>query len=147
MLIMVIILGYIFHWDWNGLFGGYPKITTKGKITESEQPPAKTLWDWLLLLAVIAIPLAAGLGAAWFTAKFNEQQNLIGHVIASDNQRETALQEYIKAMSELLLVQRVRSPSLGKLSGVFPVLVYRLAGKFVQTSITLPPSLGAPTTS
>jgi hypothetical protein len=65
---------------------------------KSEHLP-KTLWDWLGLLAVLAIPVVVGFGAAWFTA----QQGKVSAEQNTDNQHETALQAYIDKMSELLL--------------------------------------------
>ena len=64
----------------------------------------KTLWDWLNLLGVLAIPVVVGLGAAWYTA----QQGKVSDRENTDNQRETALQAYIDKMSELLLVYHLR---------------------------------------
>ncbi len=65
----------------------------------------KTLWDWLGLLAALAIPVVVGFGAAWFTAlqgKVSDREN-------TDNQREAALQTYIDKMSELLLEKQLRT--------------------------------------
>lgn len=61
----------------------------------------KTLWDWLQLLI---IPFALALIAILFNRaeRKNEQS------IASDNQQEAALQDYIKEMSELLLHEKLR---------------------------------------
>jgi uncharacterized protein YjbI with pentapeptide repeats len=64
----------------------------------------KTLWDWLQLLAALAIPVVVGFGVAWYTAnqgKVSERDN-------KDSQREAALQEYITRMSELLLEKNLR---------------------------------------
>lgn len=80
-----IVGGYWFRWNWTGF-------------------PAKTEWDWLNLLGVIAIPIVVGLGAAWYTA----QQGRVSNRENTDNQRETALQAYIDKMSELLLVNNLR---------------------------------------
>jgi Tfp pilus assembly protein PilN len=80
IIVIAAIGGYFFNWNWTGI-------------------KEKTLWDWLGLLAVLAIPIVVGLGVAWFTAqqgKLSEQEN-------KDNQRETALQAYIDKMSELIL--------------------------------------------
>jgi uncharacterized protein YjbI with pentapeptide repeats len=96
-LIVVVVLGYCFNWPWVGVSGGNSKITTT--TTATEQPPAKTLWDWLNLLGVLAIPVVVGFGAAWFTA----QQGKVSERENKDNQREKALQDYIDKMSELLL--------------------------------------------
>jgi len=81
-LIVVIALAYIFKVNIPGLHG-------------------KTLWDWLQLLI---IPLALAVIAILFnrSERKNEQR------IASDNQQEAALQEYIKELSELLLERNLR---------------------------------------
>ena len=65
----------------------------------------KTLWDWLNLLGVLAIPAVVGLGAAWYTV----QQGKVSTRENTDNQRETALQAYIDKMSELLLEKHLRT--------------------------------------
>ena len=104
-----------FGWDWTGFTSGVSKVTTTmitpGTTTTTpkatvatEQQPAKTLWDWLGLLGVLAIPLVVGLGAAWYTA----QQGKVTDRENTDNQRETILQAYIDKMSELLLEKRLR---------------------------------------
>jgi uncharacterized protein YjbI with pentapeptide repeats len=82
--IVGIVGGYFFNWGWTGI-------------------KTKTLWDWLNLLAVLAIPVLVGLGAAWFTARQNHELD-----IAVDNQQEAALQNYIDKMSELLLEKNLR---------------------------------------
>lgn len=93
-LIVGIIGGYIFNWDWTGLnatdFTSTPQNITK---TIAYQPE-KTLWDWLNLLAVFAIPIVVGFGAVWYTARQSHDLQ-----ITADNQRETALQAYIDKMT------------------------------------------------
>jgi hypothetical protein len=64
----------------------------------------KTLWDWLQLLAALAIPVVVGFGAAWFAM----QQGKVSTAENTDNQRETALQAYIDRISELLLHEKLR---------------------------------------
>jgi len=59
----------------------------------------KTLFDWLNLLGVLAIPIVVGFGAAWFTM----QQGRVSERENKDNQLEAALQAYIDNMSELIL--------------------------------------------
>ena len=83
VVIVLIIIGYRF--DWTG-FNGNNKS-------------GKTLWDWLQLLAALAIPLVVGFGAVWFTTR----QGKVADAENKDNQRETALQAYIDKISELLL--------------------------------------------
>jgi hypothetical protein len=110
VVIFLIIAGYWF--DWTG-FNGYNKVTTvhtingtnAGIFTKTEEyQPGKTLWDWLNLLGVLAIPVVVGIGAAWYTA----QQGRASERGNTDNQRETALQGYIDKMSELLLEKHLR---------------------------------------
>lgn len=86
---LLIYAGYQFNWEWTGF----------GVETSEPKQHAKTLWDWLNLLGVLAIPVIVGLGVAWYTsqqAKVSDREN-------TDNQREIALQAYIDKMSELLL--------------------------------------------
>ena len=64
----------------------------------------KTLWDWLNLSCVLAIPLVVGFGAVWFT----NRQAKVADAENTDNQRETAFQAYIDKMSELLLHEKLR---------------------------------------
>jgi uncharacterized protein YjbI with pentapeptide repeats len=70
----------------------------------------KTLWDWLQLLAALAIPVAIALGTAWFSYQQNqtslqisERQHESDQAIALDQQRETTLKTYLDDMSDLLL--------------------------------------------
>jgi uncharacterized protein YjbI with pentapeptide repeats len=93
-LIVAIILTYIFNINVSGLHG-------------------KTLWDWLQLLIIPAV-LAVGGYLFNYTMSKNERnaadrRNQTEREIAQDNQRETALQEYIDKMSELLLHEKLRS--------------------------------------
>ncbi len=111
VLIALIVEGYIFNWDWTGLSGfngisvATEVATTPQKITRTivyqVYQPGKTLWYWLQLLI---IPLALAVIAIFFnrSERKNEQK------IASDNQQEAALQEYLKEMSELLLHEKLR---------------------------------------
>src|SRR6266436_4435470 len=64
----------------------------------------KTLWDWLNLLGVLAIPVVVGFGAVWFTTR----QGKVADAENKDNQREAALQAYIDKISELLLEKHLR---------------------------------------
>ena len=101
---LIIILGYWFKWDWTGLNAHIgPNV--------QQYQPGKTLWDWLNLLAVLAIPLAVGFGTLWFTTQQSKTQDAENE----DNQRERALQEYIDKMSDLLLKENLRH-SIFKLS-------------------------------
>lgn len=68
----------------------------------------KTVWDWLQLLAFLAIPLAVALRTAWFSAS----QNQTSLLILQDQQQETTLQTYLDRMSELLLNNHLSTSSL-----------------------------------
>src|SRR5947209_4528811 len=107
-LIVALLGGYLFSWDWTGFNGGENKITitstSKGTTTAKELQPARTLWDWLGLLATLAIPIVVGFGVAWFTT----QQGKVSNAENKDNQREDALQTYIDKISELLLHEKLR---------------------------------------
>lgn len=92
-VVVLLILHLVFgmQWaDWTGL-GEYT-----GPLTKDQR--GKTLWDWLGLLI---IPVVLALGAIWFnkSEKKNEQ------ILATDRQRESALQNYIDKLTELLLNQ------------------------------------------
>jgi uncharacterized protein YjbI with pentapeptide repeats len=107
-IIVFILLGYLLKWDWTGFnehFG--PNV--------QQYQATKTLWDWLQLLAVLAIPVVVGLGAAWFTrvqqqsdTEAAEKRAQTEREIALDNQREAALQAYIDNLSALLLDRALR---------------------------------------
>jgi uncharacterized protein YjbI with pentapeptide repeats len=106
-VILLIVLGYLFKWDWTGFNNGTSQITitspSNGNYRATLSQPSKTLWDWLQLLAVLAIPVVVGLGAAWFTV----QQGKVKDRDNKDNQREKALQDYIDKISELLLKEHL----------------------------------------
>jgi Pentapeptide repeats (8 copies) len=87
LVVLVILGGYKFNWDWTGF-----------------NRPSKTLWDWLQLLSALAIPVVVGFGAVWFTLR----QGKVANAENTDNQRESALQAYIDKMSELLLEKNLR---------------------------------------
>src|SRR5260221_6807826 len=130
--ITLIIVGYWF--DWAG-FSGYNKIivahtisgTNAGTVIRTEEyQPGKTLWDWLQLL-IIPVVLAVGGYVINLTISRGEQEATRQRAqsereaadkraeterkIASDNQREAALQAYINEMSELLLHENLRESS------------------------------------
>lgn len=58
------------------------------------------MWDWLQLLI---IPVVLAIGGYFFNLATSRNE----HKIASDNQREAALQAYIDKVSELLLHERL----------------------------------------
>ena len=71
--------------------------------------PEKTLWDWLQLLAALAIPVVIAMGTLWFSA----QQGEASTRIAQDQQQESALQAYLDHMSDLLLNNKLHESQLG----------------------------------
>jgi Pentapeptide repeats (8 copies) len=98
-LIVSFIGGYFFNWTWTG-FGPYTPPT-------SNFQREKTLYDWLQLAI---IPVALAIGGYLFnytTSRFEREatqaRDKTERDIATDNQREAALQDYIDKMSELLL--------------------------------------------
>jgi uncharacterized protein YjbI with pentapeptide repeats len=122
VLIAFAFLVYKFGWNWTGFNGGYSKITktstAHGVTTTTVQPLTKTFWDWVQLLAELAIPVVVGFGVAWFTTKqtraqaqaseaANKQRHETELQITTDNQREAALKAYIDKMSELLLTNNL----------------------------------------
>jgi len=105
-LVVVVILGYHFNWDWAGLGSYSPPLK------ENNFQRGKTLWDWLQLL-IIPVVLAVGGYVFNYTASRNEQKSTqlrdqTERDIAADNQRENALQAYLDKLSELLLVNDLR---------------------------------------
>jgi len=108
--VVVVVIALVFALVWfNGTgFDGYNQVTTAhtisgpsaGTVVRTEvYQPGKSLWDWLQLLGVLAIPVAVGFGTVWFT----RQQHQTDIQIALDNQREEILQNYIDKMATLLL--------------------------------------------
>ena len=92
LVLLVILGGYKFNWDWTG-FNGSNK--------------SRTLWDWMQLLIV---PIVLALGATLFNrAITHNEQNIADQRyineqnIALDKQREDLLQVYLDRMSDLLL--------------------------------------------
>jgi uncharacterized protein YjbI with pentapeptide repeats len=59
----------------------------------------KTLWDWLQLLGILAIPLVV----AGATLYFTQQQAQISYTGSLEQQQETTLENYLDRMSSLLL--------------------------------------------
>ncbi len=112
VFVVPIAMAYTFHWDWTG-FTSSQKTTTTTEVTQLsnakkvtttvEDQPAKTFWDWLQLLGVLAIPVMVGAGAAWFSYR----QTLSASRLAEDQQREDAFQDYIDKISELLLKEKL----------------------------------------
>jgi uncharacterized protein YjbI with pentapeptide repeats len=117
VFIVVLILGYWLNWDWTGL-GPYTPPTQTSNVQRG-----KTLWDWLQLLF---IPIMLAFGGFWLNQlqksreekateertkieqEATEKRAEVEREIAEDNQRETALQDYIMKISELLLHENLR---------------------------------------
>jgi hypothetical protein len=121
VLIVFVFLVLLFGWDWTGFSGGYSTVTTHrvihGVSTDTQQPPAKTLWD---LLQLLIVPIILAIGGFWLNQiqksrdeKATEQRDQTEREIAADNQREAALQAYIDKMSELLLEKKLRESAEG----------------------------------
>lgn len=68
--------------------------------------PAKTLWDWLQLLIIPAV-LAVGVTI------FNRLLDKRSRDIATDQQQETALQNYLNEMSKLLTTNELKDSKPG----------------------------------
>jgi uncharacterized protein YjbI with pentapeptide repeats len=103
-LIVVIVLGYWFNWPWVGVNGGYSKITTTPQGTNTEYSPGKTLWNWLELLGVLAIPVVVGFGAAWFTSR----QNQANEANRAQQQRENEANRERRHQTELEIAEKNR---------------------------------------
>jgi uncharacterized protein YjbI with pentapeptide repeats len=92
-LLVVIILAYVFNVNVPGLRG-------------------KTLWDWLQLLIIPAVLVVGGYVFNYTTTRAEQRNTQVRdqaeQAIASDNQREAALQAYIDSISELLLHEKLR---------------------------------------
>src|SRR5258708_9996370 len=89
LVLLVLLGGYKFNWDWTGFSGS--------------NKSGKTLWDWMQLLFIPVVLAAAGF---WFNdreRKIEQQRVEADREISFDNQREAALKEYIDKLSELLL--------------------------------------------
>jgi hypothetical protein len=105
-LAILIVGAYKWNWDWTGFNGGYPKITKKnimidGKTADSEQPPGKTLWDWLQILL---IPLMLAIGGFWLNSKLqktSEDRKFIQSLYAS-------LGPYVQEQGDSLIRAQIR---------------------------------------
>ncbi len=87
-----VLAAYLFGWSWSGFLN-------------------KTFWDWLQLL-VIPVVIAVGgyvinLTISRSEQKAAEQREKTDREVASENQRESALQTYFDKMSELLLKEHL----------------------------------------
>src|SRR5712692_12092826 len=120
VVIALIIAGYWF--DWTG-FDGYSQVTiahttsgpSAGTVVRTEvYQPGKNLWDWLQLLIIPAVLVVGGFLLNYTTGRnerqANEQRAKTERDIATDNQREAALQAYIDKISELLMHEHLGEP-------------------------------------
>jgi len=121
VVIVLIIVGYWF--DWTG-FDGYNQVTiahtvsgpSAGTVVRTDvYQPGKSLWDWLQLLGVLAIPVVVGFGAVWFTAQLgkasdrrNSLEQMKNQKIVENQFQQALLQSYLDRMSELLLEKNLR---------------------------------------
>ena len=127
VLIILIILGYIFNWDWTGLNATDVTSTPQKPTSILVYQPGKTLWDWLQLLIIPAVLAVAGYvinltisrgeqeateQRAKSERKAAKKRAKTEREIAKDNQREAALKAYINEMSELLLEKNLRESTV-----------------------------------
>ncbi len=80
----------------------------------------KTLWDWLGLLALLAVPLVVAGATLFFTQQqaqlsdaMNKQQHQTDLQIAANQQQEATLQDYMDRISDLLLHDQLRQSKPG----------------------------------
>ena len=88
--LLVLVGGYVFRWRWVGV-----REPANAGASEDKSAP-KTLWAWVQLLI---IPAAIATGTTWFSQRLQDQSNQAN----ADQARETVLNTYIGAMSDLLL--------------------------------------------
>jgi hypothetical protein len=118
-------------------------LSPRGKKWQWSGFTEKTLWDWLWLLGVLAIPLVLVLGTLWFSAQqrqmsdalvknqydtalaMSQQQRDTALTIAEDQQREATLNIYLDHMSELLLNRNVHDPKVRELARAWTVTALR----------------------
>jgi uncharacterized protein YjbI with pentapeptide repeats len=77
-----------------------------------EIPPRKTWWDWLDLLAKLAIPLVvvlATIGFGWWQVHLADSQHQQDQQSALDQQQATILQTYIDNIQDLLVNHQLYS--------------------------------------
>jgi hypothetical protein len=72
--------------------------------------PKKTLWDWLQLLSVLAIPVVIAAGSIWFSIQQSQtslevsvRSHQADQIQALEEQRNTVLKTYIDDMRDLML--------------------------------------------
>lgn len=81
----------------------------------------KALWDWLMLMGVLAIPVAVAFGTFMFSQQqtltsqaVSERQHQTDLKIATDQQRENDLQIYFDRMTALLLANKLDESKPGQ---------------------------------
>ena len=133
-IVLMVVIALVFAVVWfNGTgFDGYKQVTTAhtisgpsaGTIVKTEvDQPGKALWDWLQLLI---IPVALAVGVWWLNRLQQERDQKLAderarierevaeqhakdeQEVATDNQHEAALQDYVDNMSELLFHEKLR---------------------------------------
>lgn len=97
-------------------------ILTQTVLAKNTGFETKTLWDWMELL-IIPFVLALGAFVLNRSEKNLERQNLearsnLEREIATDRQREAALQSYLDRMSELLLKEKLRTTEVQEVRDV-----------------------------
>jgi uncharacterized protein YjbI with pentapeptide repeats len=80
----------------------------------------KTVWDWLQLLGVLAIPVVIAVGGWMFNAQQTDRQNELENKRAKSDQhieeqraQDAALQAYLDQMSQLMLEGDLRGEEAG----------------------------------
>lgn len=76
----------------------------------------KTLWDWLQLLGILAIPLVVVAATIFFgmqQANLADQQHQSDQKLAVDQQQEATLTSYLNDISDLLLKDNLGNSKLG----------------------------------
>lgn len=126
LLVAFVLSAYLFDWNWAGFNGGFSQITSTttshGTTITTVQPPTNRFGIGCNLpLFLLLLPLA-GFGSiickkverkktteqrAKIEKKKAKKRARAEREIASDNQREAALQAYIDRISELLLHERL----------------------------------------
>ena len=69
---------------------------------------SKTLWDWLQIVGIIAIPIVVAIASIWLSGVQNHDMQ-----ITTDQQQQTTLESYLDQMSSLLLDKNLSSPKSG----------------------------------
>ena len=95
---------------WAGIIGARPLPPEQGteppdnKAWTLQEFWGKSVWDWLELLGVLAIPVVIGVGGWMLNAQQNDRQQDIEEQRAQD----AALQSYFDQMSTLLIREELR---------------------------------------